>query len=56
MQEQDKLYGKGAAHCECKTVRHRVGQKEYIYVLSLYFHLFVFICVHTQAYEASAPV
>lgn len=42
-----EIRSKGAAHCKCKTVRHRVGQIEYFYVLYLYFHLWV-VYVYTH--------
>lgn len=47
---QSKISSKCAAHCERKTVRHRVGQVECMYVLYLYIHLCVCICVHARRF------
>lgn len=45
---QSEVPSKQAAHRECKTMRHRVGQTEYIYALYLYIDLCVCICVHAH--------
>lgn len=43
---QSETPSNSAAHWERETVRYRVGQREYIYVLCLYIHLCVCTCVH----------